>query len=242
MKKLIALLSNKVFEYVYKKQNEARKKRMAKLKKELSKGGICAGKKLHTGSAATLTIENNASKEKKANQQKIEQIINSFLDDPKKFFDYIKGAKTPVYKVKNAGKILAQIGEFEGFIYPQKGFKAFYLNLILNKTIGFKTPEMFVISGYNVNPYAIAYQFYNWYCYKMKLDGYDSISQENFKQVFQICESTKINLLSYSQILGLKNAVRRDIEAIEFVQKLAKNKSMAKKNLEKIKQGAKVNI
>lgn len=242
MKKLLTQISVKIFEYVYKKQNEAHQKRMANLKKDILKGGTCAGKKIHTGSAATLTIENNASKERQANQQKIEKIINSFLNEPKKFFNYIKGAGTPVYKIKNARKILAQVGELEGFILPQKGAKAFYLNLILNKTIGFATPEMFVISGYNVNPYAIAYQFYNWYCYKMKLDGYDSISQENFKQVFDICESTKINTLSYSQILGLKNAVRRDIEAIEFVQKLAKNKAMAKKNLEKIKKGAKVSI
>ncbi len=242
MKKLLNKLSIKIFEYIYKKQQQAHKKRMDKLKKDILKGGVCAGKKIHTASGATLVIDNNSTKDKEVNDKKLEKMISSFLEEPKKFFDYIKGAKTPVYVIKNAQKMLNRINEFEGFIYPKKGFSALYLNLILNKKISLSTPEMFVISSFNVNPYAIAYQFYNWYCYKMNLSGYEENSQKNFKSVFEICETDRINSLTYSEVLGLKSAVRRDIEAIEFVQKLARNKAMSKKNLEKIKQGKTVRI
>ena len=239
MKKLLNKLSIKIFEYIYKKQQQAHKKRMDKLKKDILKGGVCAGKKIHTASGATLVIDNNSTKDKEVNDKKLEKMISSFLEEPKKFFDYIKGSKS-----HNRFWLtrLWSINEFEGFIYPKKGFSALYLNLILNKKISLSTPEMFVISSFNVNPYAIAYQFYNWYCYKMNLSGYEENSQKNFKSVFEICETDRINSLTYSEVLGLKSAVRRDIEAIEFVQKLARNKAMSKKNLEKIKQGKTVRI
>ncbi len=242
MRKLIERLSIKIFNYIYKKQQENHKKRMEKLKKDILSNNICAGKKIHNTNGATLTLDNNSTTEKEINDKKLEVMIKSFLSEPKKFFDYIEGAKTPVYVVKGAKKILEKINEFEGFIYPKKGFSALYLNLILNKKIAFKTPEMFVVSSFNINPYASAYQFYIWYCYKMNLSGYEESSQKNFKKVFAICESDRINSLSYGEVLGLKSAIRRDIEAIEFVQKLARNNAMSKKNLEKIKQGKTVRI
>ena len=235
MKKFFVNLSIKIFNYIYYLQNKKHEKRMEKLKSHVLSGSIC-DEKYHTTSSATLTIKNNSKEEKRANRQKIENIINRCLDKPEKFFEYIQGAKTPVYKIKKAKEILALINEQEGFIYPKKGLCALYLNLILNKKISFKTPEMFVLSSFCVNPYAISYQFYNWYCYKLGLKGYEDDTQEKFKNVFEYCEKDKIDTLSYSEILGLKSAIRRDIEAIEFVQKLAKNKYMARKNLEKIKQ------
>ncbi len=241
MKKIIEKLSIKIFDYIYKKQEIAHQKRMEKLKSKILSGSI-AGQKYYKSSNATLTIENNYNQNKKANEDKIEKIVEKYLDDPKKFFDYIKGANTPVYKTKFAKNILANIGELEGFIYPKKGLKALYLNLILNKKISFKTPEMFVVSSFDVNAYAICYQFYNWYCYKMRLDGFEAKTQEKFQHIFEICESDKINSLSFGEILELKSAIKRDIEAIDFVKKLAVKKAMAKKNLEKIKNKQAVRI
>ena len=116
------------------------------------------------------------------------------------------------------------------------------MNLILNKKFSFKTDEMFVLSSYNVNLVAMSYQFYNWYACKMKLNGYDFEAQEKFKNVFEICETDKINDLTFEEIISLKNAIRRDIEAINFVKELTIKKSMAKKNLEKIKMGQTVRV
>ena len=241
MKKYIDLLSIKIFDFIYKIQNKSHQKKMAKLNTKILSGSVC-GEKHHTINGATLSIKNEKYNKDKANQEKIEHLIEKYINEPEKLFDFIKGAKTPIYKIKKADKILEKINEIEGFILPQKGLKALYLNLILNKKIAFSTSEMFVLRNGNLNTYAFIYQFYNWYCYKMKLSGYDINTQENFKHVFEICETSKIDSLTYEEILNLKSAIKRDIEAIDFVKKVAQKFYMSAKNLEKIKQGQSVNI
>lgn len=241
MKKIIGIISIKLFDLIYALQEIKHKKRMSKLGKKMLTGTSC-GEKYITINGATLSIKNEDCEKDKANQEKIEKIIEKYIDEPEKFFDFIRGLKTPIYKIKNADKILSKIGEFEGFILPKKGFKALYLNLILNKKIGLKTPEMFVLREGELNNYALIYQFYNWYSFKMNLSGFDVETQEKFKYIFNICETSKINTLNYQEILNLKTAIKRDIEAINFVKKMAQKFSLSRKGLEKIKQGQAVNI
>ena len=188
MQKLFNSLSIKLFDFIYKYQEKKHKKRMEKLNKKILSGKICGENQIAIN-GATLSIKDKNYEKDKANQEKIENIIEKYINEPEKFFEYIKGAKTPIYKIKNADKILAKINEQEGFILPKKGLKALYLNLILNKKISFKTPEMFVLRNGELNTYAFIYQFYNWYCYKMKLSGFDDETQEKFKHIFEICET-----------------------------------------------------
>ncbi len=245
MKKILDNLIINIFNNIYKFQQKKHQKRMQKLKNSILSGDI-AGEKFYSSTNATLTIKNNSDVEKKANKEKIESLINSVLknskDDPKKLYDYIRQAKTKVYILKYADKFLNLIKEKEGFIYPKKGFSALYLNLILEHKISFKTDELFVLRSYDINLYAYIYQFYNWYCYKMKLKGYEEDTQNKFKNVFDICETDKINLLSPEEILTLKGAIRRDIEAINFVLDFVKNKKIAKRNHDKIKQGVAIRV
>ena len=241
MKKIFEKLSIKFFEFIYKKQDMAHKKRMEKLNKKILSGNVC-GQKHHAVVGATLAISSEAKANDKANQEKIERIIEQYIDEPEKLFNYIKGAKTEVHLNKFAQKILAKINEQEGFILPQKGLKALYLNLLLNKKISFSTKEMFVLSSLDVNLTVFIYQFYKWYCYKMNLSGCEAEVQEQFKKVFEICETSKIDTLSYEEVLNLKSAIRRDIEAIDFVKKIVQKFSMAMKNLEKIKQGQSIRV
>ena len=241
MKKFFDILTIKLFDKIYAIQEKKHKKRMEKLNKKILSGNIC-GQKQHTINGATLSIKDENYQKDKVNQEKIEKLIENHINEPQKLFDYIKGAKTPIYKIKNADKILAKINEQEGFILPKKGLKALYLNLILNKKIAFETSEIFVLRSYDVNIYAFIYQFYNWYCYKIKLSGFENDTQEYFKHIFEICETNKIDLLNYEEILNLKSAIKRDIEAIDFVKKMAQKFSMQKKNLEKIKQGQSISV
>ncbi len=241
MRKFFVKLSVMFFNFIYKKQNDIHKKRMIELKKKVLSSNV-SGEKKYITSSAMLDINASSKKAKKINQEKVEKLVQTYLHEPKKLFDYIKGANTKVYVLKSAKKILSVISEDEGFILPKKGIKALYLNLILNKKFSLTTSEMFVMSSYDVNIYAFIYQFYNWYCYKMKLYGFEDNIQENFKHIFEICETSKVNTLSYDEIMGLKAAIRHDIEAIEFVKNMAVKNSMAKKNLNKIKSGKKVNI
>jgi hypothetical protein len=54
----------------------------------------------------------------------------------------------------------------------------------------------------------------------MKLSGYEEETQEMFKEVFELCETSKIETLNYEEIMNLKSAIKRDIEAINFVKKM----------------------
>jgi len=216
-------------------------KKMKKDNKKSISTKIC-GEVFHNNQAASLIINSKAKEKTKANEEKIEKILNLTIDEPKKLFDYIKGAKTPVYKIKYASKILSFIKETEGFIYPKKGFSAFYLNLVLNKKIAFKTTEMFVISNFDINKTILVYQFYIWYSYKMKLEGYENDTQEKFNQVFEICETNKIDKLSIEEIVELKSAIKRDVEAIDFTKRFSEKKFSAKQAIEKVKKGKSISI
>ena len=201
----------------------------------------CAGKKISISTGATLTIDNSYSNTKVANEEKIEKILKKYINNPEKIFNYIEGAGTKVVKSKLATKTLSLMKEDEGFILPKEGLKALILNLVFNKKIGFKTKEIFIVSSFKVNEYVLCYQFYNWYCYKMKLSGFEDKTQEKFKNIFELSEND-IKELSFEEILELKGAIKRDIEAIDFVKKFVQKQSVSKKNLEKIKLGQTVRV
>ena len=203
--------------------------------------GNCAGKKICAANGATLTINNSYNDKKCANEEKIENILKKYLKNPIELLKYMEGAGTVVAKSKLASKILSCLGEDEGFILPKNGLKAFILNLFFNKKLSFKTKEMFILSSYKVNEYALVYQFYNWYCYKMKLSGYEDETQEKFKNIFELTDED-VKEMSFEEILELKGAIKRDIEAIDFVKKFVQKQSLSKKNLEKIRQGQAVKV
>ena len=120
---------------------------------------------------------------------------------------------------------------------PQKGLAALYLNFILNHTISFKTSEMFIISK-NFSPYLFVYEFYKWYNYKTGAKGYEKDTQDKYKKLF----SLKSDELTFDEIVELKTAIRRDIEAIEFVKNYSKKHNQASKVFGKIKQGKCANV
>ena len=235
-------LVTKFLSLIYKKQQMRHKKRMESLKKRTLSGKI-NGESYHTNSAATLTIKNGSTQEKQANQKKIKEIILKSMEKGQKgLFDYIEKSSTRVYRNKFADKILNFIDESEGFILPKVGLHALYLNLIFRLRISFKSPEMFVLRNGEVNLYAFIYQFYNWYCYKMNLSGYEIEAQEKFKHVFEITETDKVKSLTYDEILELKGAIKRDVEAIDFVIEFVRENQLAKDKLDMIKEGKKISF
>ena len=186
-------------------------------------------------------LVNLQSEKTSVNSQKIEKIIEKYIKTPHKLFEYIKKANTKIYRLKNPDKILCLIGEKQGFIYPKKGFKALYLNLILNKKISLKTSEMFVIDKH-IDMVSFLYQFYHWYNYKTGIKGYNNNYSDKMKYIFEFSKPKKLNDLSYDDIIELKLAIKRDIEAIDFVKKMTLKYEASKKCLNKIAQGQGANI
>ncbi|MDD3419310.1 MAG: hypothetical protein PHE78_01780 [Candidatus Gastranaerophilales bacterium] len=205
----------------------------------------------HTHITANETLHLDAQ-EKLAAKQTVEQAKSIFkenLKDPSKIFDYIKEHKTPVYLVPKANKALWFVGEEEGFITPKKGISALFLCLLINVfskekiPFTFKTPAMFVVRTYELSAYFLAYQLYHWMAYSRNLSGYDPKTVKNFKNIFNLeNDALARRRLSIEEILSLREAIARDIEAIDMVKQLALEISGQKKASDKLKEQGDISI
>jgi len=81
---------------------------------------------------------------------------------------------------------------------------------------------MFVLRDLPLNIYFMAHQFHKWYGYKMKLPGFEEVAQKNFKRIWEFENSHNVSTLRYEEIIALKEAIARDVEAIDFVLNLAR--------------------
>ncbi len=196
----------------------------------------------HITSFATVSFDLKTREKMRLMKENVKALVKKNIKTPEKLLEYVEKSGTKVIKNPYADKILSYVKEEEGFITPKSGFEALYLNLLLNKKISSKTPEMFVLRDLPLNIYVMSHQFHKWYSYKMKLPGYDSAAQENFKKVFEFSDPKKVEQLSYQEIMSLKDAIRRDVDAIEFVLELSREHEGSKKTLDKIKSGEKARL
>ncbi len=135
------------------------------------------------------------------------------------------------------------IGYEEGLISETKGIKGLFLNIVIPFIAGDKiilsgkTDVMFVLRNLPIDRYIMIQQFYKWYAMKLDLPGFDAESQENFQKFLSSSNDDKIKELSVEEILGLKEAIARDVEAINFIVDFAKSTSGSKNALKKMTAG-----
>jgi len=194
------------------------------------------------GSCATLnlTVETEKNKEKAA--QNVTAILKKYENNPQKLLKFVEKSGTCVYRIPFAGKILKLIGYDEGLITGLKGVKALFLNICLllfgNKiNFPFKTKPIFVLGHKPLDSCLMIQQFHKWYSMKMALPGFDAESQDNFQKFLLPSSDQKLGELSLDEILGLKEAIARDVEAINFVVELVKSTDGSKNALKKITAG-----
>lgn len=193
--------------------------------------------KTHLRAGVKLTLNSLTEKNKEKRDKEVKEIVNANLKNPEELINYVKNNGTKVYKLPYAKKLLNLVGEEEGFITPVKGINALVLNLVLEKKCAFKTEPMFILNDGPINIYTAIHQFHKWYGWRMQLPGFDEEAQEKFKKIWQYELDENVQTLSYEEILSLKEAIRRDIEAIDFVTKLAKEQEGARKVFKNIKEG-----
>lgn len=190
--------------------------------------------------ACTLKLSAKTEENKKKVDLGAKEIIKKNIKSPEKLLAFIERKGTKVYKTPKADVILRLIGEEEGFITPQKGFQAFYLNFLLGLLvekkikISFSTKEMFILRNLPIDIYVMSHQFHRWYGYKMKLPGYDYNTQEKFKRIFKTLDDAEIKQYSLAEVISIKEAVARNVESINFVMNLAREYEGSKKSLAKI--------
>jgi len=232
MEELIKKLTEWIFICQEKFYEKKYKKHLANIKYSVTNSTT----KTHTQAGIKLTLNSKTEQNKKKVNDEVKEIVTKNLKTPNALLAYIEENGTKVFRVPYAKKLLILVGEQEGFITPTTGINAFVLNLILNHKFAFKTEPMFVLGTGQINIYNMAHQFHKWYGYKTGLPGFDEAAQEKFKKIFDYEIDANVELLSYEEILSLKEAIHMDIEAIDFVIKLAKENDGAKKVFNNIKE------
>lgn len=187
------------------------------------------------GSAADVTLNSETLKRIELVKENVKAIIKKVNCDPNELLNYVKAANTPVYKIKNADKLLAVIKEEEGLIYEQEGFNAIYLSLITSQGIKFKTPPMFILRDGDIDKYYMLHHFYRWYSIKSNLPGFEYHIQKKFKQYLLDSSDEMVNSFTMEDIISLKEAIARDQEATAFVLDYTKEIDGSKNVLNKIK-------
>ena len=193
-------------------------------------------RKKYYGDGCLLSLDSLADDERNEMEEKLRLILNNSGYEPNKVLEYIKSQGTKVYYIKNP-KFLYAIEENEGFIYPQKGLKALYLSAVTNQKLKFKTEEMFVLSKGEINKYYFIYHLYNWYAFKHGISGLDAGAAEMLDTFLYKAGEEDINKLQLSDIYKLKDAIKQDKMAIEFVVKLCREFEGGKKALDKLQDG-----
>ncbi|MDD3149687.1 MAG: hypothetical protein PHV68_02540 [Candidatus Gastranaerophilales bacterium] len=175
-------------------------------------------------------------------------ILKKCIDNPEKVFDFIEKQNTLIIKMPIANKILFFINQQEGFITPQSGINALYLTFVINilskkkVPLSLKTNEMFVMRNLPPNIYFLAHQFHLWYAFKKGLPGYDAKTQAKFKKIWKYEEEETIKNLSVDEIIALKDAISRDVQAIDFVKKFARDNVGTKQASDNLKNGKSVDL
>ena len=79
------------------------------------------------------------------------------------------------------------------------------------------------------------YNFYNWYAYKHGIEGLDTDTQKLLNKFLSNPTNDDFSQLQLAEIYKLKDAIKQDKSAIEFVFKLCQRFEATKKAMEKIK-------
>ena len=194
------------------------------------------------GNAADLTLSARTEQIILDVRNNVSAIVKKTNCNPDELLEYVKAAKTPVYKIDYADRLLRVIQEEEGLITPQQGLSALYLSLITHKIPKWETEPMFVMRKGNIDKFYLLHHFYRWYSLKADLPGFDKDSQKLLKLFLQSEDENVFNSLSMERILNLKEAIARDQEATDFVLGYTKQIDGSKNVLNKIKEDGSAQI
>ena len=187
------------------------------------------------GQGADLILNSQTLKMIDEVKNKVTEIVKQTNCEPDALLNYIKSAKTQIYKIDNADKFLNLIKEEEGLIYEKQGFEALYLSLITGQGIKFKTEPMFVMRNGTIDKFYLLHNFYRWYSLQSGLEGFEYKTQKLFKKFIYENSDNLTKSLSMEEIIALKEAIARDNEASEFVINYTKAIDGSKKVIDKIK-------
>lgn len=210
-----------------------------KLKKGLKTSFSNSTLKMVFSKTDSLKLNSMTEKNKERLSKEVKVILKKYENNPEKILEFIQKKGTKIYKIPFADKFLNKINQEEGFISELNGLKALYLSFLLvvfgkETKISLTTKSMFIMRDLPLDVYCTIQQFHKWYASKLELPGFDFKSQENFQKYMDNINDESIKTLNLEEIIGLKEAIARDVEAINFVVELAKSTDGSKKAFGKI--------
>lgn len=171
----------------------------------------------------------------------VRAILKSCKNNPNAVIEYFNKNDVPVYCLKKVEKLTKFLKEKEGLITERSGFTALILNLATGNGIKLKTKTMVLLNN-EPDIYNLIYCLHKWYARKEGLEGFDEKSQKLLVKCNDKNEDKIIGRLSIPEITALRNAIQRDVQAIDFVSKYSRENAGAKKALEKMQQDGGANI
>ncbi len=218
------------------------KRLSARLDRHLKTSTANKTSKTILASNVTVTLTSETEKNKELVLNTVSEIVSGVKNNPALLLEYIKSHGTKVVKLNNADKILAFICEDEGLVCELKGLEALYINILTDSGFAFKSKPMFILRNGEIDPYYMLHQFYKWFSLYKGLPGFDYEAQKLFKTYLNSNDLKGMENLTLEQMIGLKEAIDRDNEAIDFTVNYAKSIDGSKNVLDKMKNDGGANI
>ncbi len=185
-----------------------------------------------------------AEKDKIAHvETEVRGLLDRFKGEVDEVVKFLETHKIHTYKVKHAQKLLKKIGERSGFITERHGLRALMLNLVTGNGIKFKTEPMIVVDDDESSIYNYIHYLHKWFAMKEGLPGFDEKSQR-LLQKFKLSKNSDkiIKRLSIPQIAGLRRAIARDVQSIDFMSQYTREHEGSQKALEKMKKEGSIEL
>lgn len=216
---------------------DKKKKALIKSIKEKQSAQGISGKQIVTAND-TVTINAKAQEAIDSVRAKMVELNKRFKGNPSKILEYVKNNGTKVYRIENADTMLSKIHEHTGFLIPLQGAKAMFVNTLIGGKMASGTDAMFIVDAdKDIDYYLLLREFYLWYSYKSNLDGFDFKTQEIFKKYMAEKRNPEMSNLDYEKMYTLKEALKRDAEANEFIMELMREKEGGANVLKKMQDG-----
>ena len=213
-----------------------------RLDKHLKTSSANKTSKTILSSNVTVTLTAETEKNKELVLKSVTEIVSGVKNNPHMLLEYIKTHNTKVIKLPNADKILAFILEDEGLVCELRGWEALYINILTDNGLSLASKPMFILREGEIEPYYMLHQFYKWFSLYRGLPGFDYKSQKLFRKYLNAADTKGLENLTLDEMTGLKEAIARDNEAIDFTVNYAKSIEGSKNVLDKIKTDGGANV
>jgi hypothetical protein len=173
--------------------------------------------------------------------EEVELILKNCKCNPQALIKFFEGHNTPVYQVKDVVKKLKPLRERKGLITERTGYVSLRLNMMTSKKIKFNSPMMIVLEEGEPYIYFLMHALHKWCAVKNGLEGLDEKSQKTMLR-FNVKNKKSLAKLSLNDIKMARAAIKRDVQAIDFVLEYSKKHAGAKQALDKLKNEGGISI